>query len=506
MRLVTEYLDQTAEHFRNKAAFIDEKRTLTFGELQEEAHHIAMTLINNGVYHQPIAIFLEKSVECIPAFMGTAYSGNFYSPIDTKMPLNRIEKIMSTFQPAVVITDEAHKEAAERFCGEAALITYESAMKTAVDTAQIKKVSDTVIDTDILYVLFTSGSTGMPKGVIISERGLVDFTEWGRKRFDIDESFVFGNQAPFYFSFSVLEIYQTIRCGSTTCIIPQRDFSFPALLMQYLYEHKVNTLCWVPSALCMVSIFNALETPYLPELKNVFFGGEVMPTKQLNKWRKVYKNVRFVNLYGPTEVTDTCTEYEIDREFENTEKIPMGHACRNMDVFLLDDDNNLILDDKIGEVCVRGTGLAEGYYNAPDKTAEVFVQNPLNNRYAEKIYKTGDLAMRNSYGELVYISRKDFQIKHMGQRIELGEIEVAISSVEGVDSVCCLHEKARDQIVMFYTGTAEPQTVIDRVKEIVPSYMVPNKRVHLEEMPFNLNGKIDRQKLKEMMEESGKRR
>lgn len=506
MRLVTEYLDQTAVRFHDKEAFIDENRTLTFGELQEEAHHIAMALINNGIYHQPIAIFLEKSVECIPAFMGTAYSGNFYSPIDTKMPVNRIEKIMSTFQPAVIITDETHKDDAKKFSGEALVITYEETMKTVISPEQIKRVSDSVIDTDILYVLFTSGSTGMPKGVIISERALVDFTEWGRNRFGIDETYVFGNQAPFYFSFSVLEIYQTIRCGSTTCIIPHKNFSFPALLMQYLYDHKVNTLCWVPSALCMISIFNALEMPYLPEMKNIFFGGEVMPTKQLNKWRSVYKNVRFVNLYGPTEVTDTCTEYEIDREFENTEKLPMGHACRNMDVFLLDEDDNLILDDRIGEVCVRGTGLADGYYNAPDKTAEVFVQNPLNTRYSEKIYKTGDLAMRNSYGELVYISRKDFQIKHMGQRIELGEIEVAISSVEGVDAVCCLHDKEKDQIVMFYTGAVEPQAVIEKVKELVPSYMVPNRRVHLEEMPFNLNGKIDRQKLKEMMEETRKRR
>lgn len=496
---VTEYLENSAEKYTDKVAIVDSKRKITYGELREEARHIGMGIISSGAVKKPVAVYLDKSVECIAAFLGAVYSGNFYSPLDTDMPASRIEKIMNTLQPEVIITDEVHRDAAEQFAGASKILVYEELQKLAVDTATIEKTVDKVVDTDILYVLFTSGSTGTPKGVIVSERSLIDFTEWCTDYLGVDETYILGNQTPFYFSMSVFDIYQTIKNGATMYIIPKEKFSFPVLLMEYLHEYRINTIYWVPSALSLVAAFRALNTPHLPELKNVFFGGEVMPMKQLNKWMEAYPDCRYINFYGPTEATDTCTIYEVNRAFADTDKLPMGEACRNMDVFLLDDENRLVTGQEIGEVCVRGTGLASGYYNDAQKTAEVFVQNPLNQAYPERIYRTGDLAQRNEYGELVYISRKDFQIKHMGHRIELGEIEVAVSSVEGVDSNCCLYDSEKSRIIMFYTGTAEQQEVMQKLKELLPVYMVPNKRVHLEKMPFNLNGKIDRQKLKEMI-------
>lgn len=281
-------------------------------------------------------------------------------------------------------------------------------------------------------------------------------------------------------------------------IIPQQCFKVPKYLMEFLAEHNVNAVYWVPSALVFPSALGALKGAPPIDLKDVFFGGEVMPVKYLNKWMEKYPKARYVNLYGPTEVTDTCTLYEVDRKFENTETLPIGLPCANMDVFLLDEQDRLVTGEgEIGEICVRGTGLASGYYNAPEKTSEVFVQNPLNGAYPERIYRTGDLACWNKNGEMVYLSRKDFQIKHMGRRIELGEIETALLSLDEIEAGCCLYDGKKSWIMAVYKGTLPEQELRSRLLTLLPEYMIPNKWYQVETMPLNLNGKIDRQRLKE---------
>lgn len=501
-RVVTDYLDQTAAKYPDKAAFTDDVHTLTFKELRERAQKIASLLCSSDVFASPVAIYIDRSVEVLASFMGVAYSGNFYTPIDTSMPEGRIVKIIETLSPRVIITDGKHKDAASHFANGAQVITYESTDTVEINSDALSSVRMRMIDTSPLYVFFTSGSTGTPKGVIINHRAVIDYAEWVTEKFGITSGTVFGEQAPFYFDNSILDIYQTLKTGATCHIIPTKLFMLPKVLFAFLDERKVNTIFWVPSALCIMANLKAVGAFPLPSLRKVLFCGEVMPNKQLNVWRRAFPDCIYANLYGPTEITDVCAYYIVDRPFRDDESLPIGFPCENTDIIVLNDKDELVPSSDTaqkGELCVRGICLSNGYYGNAEKTRAAFVQNPLNGKYPEMIYRTGDVVHYNERGELMYDCRKDFQIKHMGHRIELGEIETAISTVDGVDQNCCLYDTAKNKIVMFYTGSAEAGEVIDAIKKALPEYMIPNKNMKLDKMPMNLNGKIDRVALGKML-------
>lgn len=274
---------------------------------------------------------------------------------------------------------------------------------------------------------------------------------------------------------------------------------FPVKLLEYISEHKINTIYWVPTALCWVANNNVFETSDISCLKKILFAGEAMPAKQLNIWRRALPDAMYANLFGPTEVTDICNYYIVNREISDDESVPIGEACENTGILILDEENKPVQGHEMGELCVRGTTLAYGYYNNPEKTAEAFVQNPLNSSYQEIIYRTGDLVRYNEHNELIYVSRKDFQIKHLGYRIELGEIETAVSSIDGVTRNCCVFDEIKDRIVLFYSGNTEENQVVKKLKLLVPHYMIPALVIHMDLLPVNLNGKIDRHELKNIL-------
>lgn len=549
MKNVLEFIERSAERYPDKLAVADENGGVTYSQLELMAKKIGAWIhkMTGGEHRKPVAVLLDKKPESVAAYMGVMYSGNFYVVLDAEMPDARAEAILGTLRPAAIVTDLVHMERAEKMVRNhvsAATSSAEASQagscnlsdsvaeasqagscKTSDSSAEashtaifnlddldgdvpvdvLKDIRRKMIDTDPAYVLFTSGSTGVPKGAVVSHANIIAYINWYTETFGIDENTVFGNQTPFYFSMSVSDLYSTLKSGATLYIIPKAYFTFPMKLMEFLATYKINTIYWVPSALQIVANYKMFQYAKLPELKKVLFAGEVMPTRPLNYWIQNLPDAMYANLFGPTETTDICTYYIVDRPFKDDEPLPMGYACDNCDVFVIDSNGCEVSPDvdpetgysSEGELYVRGSFVALGYYGNDEKTRDAFVQNPLNDKYPELVYRTGDLVKYNRYGELVYISRKDYQIKHMGYRIELGEIEAAAGAIDGIRSYACIYDEADDKIVFIYEGRKKDDAeLLEAFRRRVPHYMEPGRFVRVTAMPHNANGKIDRKRLK----------
>lgn len=502
---IIEYLLQNARLHPDKIAFEDGSKKITYLELHKQACKIAGEIEERvgKRRNNPIAVCMEKGVDCIIAFMGIAYSGNFYSPIDINSPAERVKLVLQALQPVLIITNRAAKDYVTKFelnIAESKLLFIEDAIQQG-KLGNTELVLEELLDVDPLYVLFTSGSTGIPKGVVISHKAVIDYAEWLTDTFSFDENTVFGNQAPFYFDNSILDIYQTLKNAATMVIIPEKLFMFHAELIHFLNERRVNTIFWVPSALIAVADSGILEKVQFNSLNKVLFCGEVMPVKPLNVWKKYYPSITYANLYGPTEITDVCSYYIVDREFEETESLPIGKACKNTGIVVLNEKEQLVGVDEPGELCVRGTCLALGYYGDFAKSDMVFVQNPLNTKYRDMIYRTGDIVKYNSRGELLYLCRKDSQIKYQGHRIELGEIDSAGYSIDGIRQACTIFNGEK---IIFYCSVSKKITeknIYAELRQKLPNYMLPKVIKILDQIPLNINGKLDRVWLKKMSEE-----
>ena len=502
------YLDDKARRYPDKTGIADDKRSLTFCQWADESENIGSQLIEatGGVMRHPVLVFVDRKIETLVGFMGVVESGNFYVPIDCKMPYERVKLISDVCQPIAAITISDKDNTTLDLVGfNGVRLSYAEAKDAPKNLGVLAEVRRNIIDLDPVYSIFTSGSTGVPKGVLISHRGMMDFSDFLIERFGITDEDVVANQAPFYFDCSVKDIGICLRSGATLNIIPKKCFAFPKLLIEFLNERKVTCLFWATSAVILVANTGILDEKKPLYLKHVSFGGEAMPAKQLNCWKRNLPDVQYINVYGPTEVTVDCTYYVVDREFMDGEFVPIGNNIPNKQILLLNDEDKLANTGEVGEICCRGTGVAMGYYNNREKTDSVFVQNPLHNLYNDIIYRTGDLGRWNERGELEFVSRKDFQVKHKGNRIELGEIEVAVNAIEGVTNAACIFDQENDKLVLYYTTIdGLPIDIINLVKERIPVYMFPEVVNHLVQMPYNMNGKIDRIELKKQYEAANK--
>lgn len=496
---ILQFLEVSALNYPNKVAYADDSESITYRELVERAKRIGTYIAKNyACRNAPILVQMEKSPKCICAFFGVVYSGNFYVPLDISVPRLRLEKIISLLETNLAIIDYKALNLYKTQETEFHSLQYEELVETPLDQEVLKDIRNTMIDTDPLYLIFTSGSTGVPKGVTISHRSTIEFIENFTQTFSINAEDVFANQAPFDFDVSVKDIYSTLKVGATMHIIPKKLFVLLPKLMHYFNEKQITIIIWAVSAMTLISTMKGFEIEVPRTLKKVMFSGEVMPTKQLNIWMSNLPETMFVNLYGPTEITCNCLYYIVNRKFDDSEQIPLGHPFNNTDILVLNDSDQVISSKEIGEICVRGSSLALGYYNNLEITQKAFVQNPLNQHYPELIYRTGDLGRYNDRGELVYASRRDSQIKHMGHRIELGEIEFAVNSLEGINISVCMFDKNKNKIILVYQSDTEfsAKYILDCLKDAIPKYMFPHEIIYTDKMPLNKNGKVDRVLLK----------
>ena len=503
---VLEYLENSARKFPQKAAFSDSKKEISYSELVDQSRIIGSRISEITKHHtnQPIGVVIDKNIESLIAFMGIIYSGNFYVPLDHKLPIKRLESIITVTKPTLIISTTQTQKFLNSIAYQGKVIEFDQLLDHKVNQAQLDEIRNKAVDTDPLYAIFTSGSTGKPKGVLISHRSVIDFIDHFTAIFNFSKESVFGNQAPFDFDVSVKDIYTTLKTGATLRIIPRSMFSFPIKLIEYLDNKGINTVIWATSVLRILANFKVFDAAKPKWLEKILFSGEVMPNKILNYWRENVPDAMYVNLYGPTEITCNCTYFIVDRPFANNDPLPIGIPFPNSDVFVLNDENKPIEKGQIGEICVRGSSLALGYYNNPLETSKAFVQNPLNDQYPEIIYRTGDRGSYNAQGELLFQSRSDNQIKHKGHRIELGEIELAANALEFLDVSCCLYDNKEEDIVIFYQSRQEcDKEIVLGLMKYLPKYMLPNKFYHFEKIPLNKNGKIDRSTLrKDYIDES----
>lgn len=496
---ILEYLEEAELAYPQKLAFADEDTEATYSSFAHMARQVGSHLAALGAYGEPIAVLMEKNVQSLAAFFGAAYSGCFYVPIDKTLPLGRIRTILSVVTPRFLILEKKEGALAQSLQTEATILFLEDLLSPApIGHGRLRQIRERHLDTNPLYMMFTSGSTGVPKGVLVSHKSVIDMAEQFTEVFQFTQKDVFANQAPFDFDVSVKDIYLTLKNGASMHIVPKSMFVLPKSLARYLNERKVTTLIWAASALGIVSTLDAFKEESPQYLDKIMFSGEVLPIKVLHYWQNHRKDAQYTNLYGPTEITCNCTYYTVGRAFQPGETLPIGKPFPNTEILLLDSQGQPAKAGESGEICVRGSCLALGYYKNKEATQKAFCQNPLHDSYHDLIYRTGDMGYQNERGELVFTARKDYQIKRMGHRIELFEIEAAVNAVDGVDRCCCIYDQDKEKIILFYQAKEALEADILRyLQQNLPKYMFPNLFQHMERLPENSHGKIDRRRLEQ---------
>ena len=494
-----ELFEETVKKYPQKVAVIDKDREIVFSDLHRKSLQLASALMALGIgQNRPVGVFLDKSIESVYADLGILYAGDFYMNLDIKTPAERIRNILQLVEPAAIISTTRQIKSIEGIIPSTMkVILLDEAGGTAdVDSADIIGRLSTIIDTDPSCIINTSGSTGTPKGVVLNHKSFFDFIDWAIDTFHFDDDLVMGSLSPIVFDIYSFELCMLMAKASTLVVLPAHLAAFPAKILEVLEQHKVNFLFWVPTIMVNIANLDLLSAFKLKSLRTVWFAGEVFPTKQFNYWHHHLSEVTFANLYGPIEITLDCTYYIINKEIPDEEPLPIGYPCRNTDILILDDEDHVVTEPGVeGELCVRGTSLAMGYYNNPEKTAAVFVQNPLNKAYPELIYRTGDIVCLNDEGLIVFKGRKDNIVKHMGYRTDLGEIEhVIINTLKLVKNGCIVYNQSDKQITLFYEAAEEIPVSEFRLQigKVLPKYMIPTAFHHLEQLQRNANGKIDR--------------
>ena len=489
-------LNSAVEKYGDKVAYKDTENSLTFRQFNELTRSIGTYLARLVPAGSPVVVMSGRHIFTPACFLGAVRAGCFYAPMDGDMPVTRLNQILGVIKADFMLVDKAHLDIAQGLDFRGTIIVMEDIIDYPASDELLGQREKSLVCTSPLYVIFTSGSTGVPKGVITSHQSLMTYIDSVSKVLDINDTDVLGNQSPLDYIAAIRDIYFPISRGASTFVIPKNEFAVPTALFETLNREKITALCWSVAGVELPAKLGAFDVLKPEYLKKLCFSGSVMPCKYLKIWQENLPDVLYVNQYGPTEATASCTYYVVKEKVDDDTVLPIGTPYDNYRVTLLTEDNKPVAIGETGEICVSGPILALGYYGNAGYTEKAFIQNPLNPNYRELIYRTGDLGSFDENGILHFHGRMDRQIKHLGHRIELGEIEEAARKIDGVVDCCSLYNKPKEHLYLFYTGDATSKDIVLSFRKNMPAFMVPRKLVNLDKLPTLPNGKIDMQTLK----------
>lgn len=494
---ILDYLEESAVRVPNKTAFYDDRESLTFSQLRDKAKRIGSCVATITPPRSPVALLLDsRSIRNLPAMLGVLYAGCAYAPLDLSMPLERLKQLLTLLQPACVLTDEKGQNALSGL--KTTCLRYEDAVDTPIQEALLRRIREGASVYDPMSILYTSGSTGMPKGSVQTHFSYLQWTQATVSVYGLDEKTRFANQSPFFYANSILEIFPPLALGATVYLLPAGVLTFPRRMLACLNEQHITCLCMTPSSFISIAGADVLSPGCLPELKWGIMSGESMPWPPLALWMQASPNACWWHFYGSTEMFSVAVG-KVDASHAREERLPVGRPFPLAHILFLDEDGREAAPGEPGEMYLSSPWIALGYHRDVQHTEACWVTDPLHRGWYERFYRSGDMGYLRPDGQLMVLGRKDLQIKHRGYRMELGEVEAALWNADGVREGCILYDREQDRIFCFYTGEAIEKDLRRQLSAGLARYMLPDVFLHLEEMPHTASMKVDRLALKERM-------
>jgi amino acid adenylation domain-containing protein len=508
--VLQQLLIESAKRYPEKLAVSVRDRGLTYRELEERSNQLAHFLRERGLKKgDRVGLYASKCPELVAAMFGILKAGGVYVPLDPQAPLERINYIIGNCGIKGLITSKERGSGLN--AGSIPSVMFSVPVDGDPQSENQFGWSDLsrypagsapelqATTTDLAYILYTSGSTGRPKGVMLTHQNALTFIEWCAEMFAVGSDDRVSNHAPLHFDLSVFDVYNSTKAGATLYMVPEEVTLFPANLAGFMEKNRITVWYSVPSALILLLLHGNLKPERVPELRIILFAGEVFPMKYLRQLADLLPRVELYNLYGPTE-TNVCTYYKVDRKrLKTQEKLPIGKACANTEVFAVDENDRMIGPGEVGELHVRGPSVTPGYWADPEKTAKMVLPNRFQPHFEEKMYRTGDLVTPDGEGDYLFLGRRDSQIKSRGYRIELGEIEAALvshPSVKEAAAVAMPDEEIGNRIKAFVSlNNGDAISVIQLQQHCasrIPKYMIPEMIEFREALPKTSTGKVDR--------------
>lgn len=494
------YLEQTVIRVPDRIAFYDDREALSFEALMETAQRIGTALAAITTPRTPVALLMDpRSIRNIPAIFGALYAGCAYAPLDITMPPERLKQLLTLLEPSAIVADEKGMKAIQVLNIERTVVCYETAANGQIDAQLLYEIRRQSGVYDPMSILYTSGSTGIPKGSIQTHLSYMHWMEATIKMYGFDEHVVFGNQSPFFYANSIIDIFPPVALGAKVYLLPAGVLTFPRKFIECLREHHVTELTMTPSS--FIAAVNVLTPGCLPEMRWPLMSGESMPWAPLEKWMRATPNADWWHFYGSTEMFSVAVG-KVAGPPKPGERLPVGKHFPMTHILFVDEEGNEVPPGTPGEMLVSSPWVSVAYHRDPARTQTAWVVDPLNKGWHERFYRSGDIGFLRPDGQLVALGRRDTQIKHMGYRMELGELEVALCSIPNWEDGCVLFDSETGKIWCFYTGSLTEKDIRRELKTKLAAYMLPDVFVHLQELPHTASMKLDRGTLKAMMKES----